>query len=282
VYQVNVMIDGFMAQALLTRGGPTTYYYANRIQQLPLALVATAATSAVFPALKALGHAGRTEELRRLHARTHLSIVFVALPATVGLFVLARPIVAVLLGHGEFGEEGIVRTADALRLLCLALLPAGAVGLVGRTYYAIGDFMTPVRVSTAMLGLNIALNLLFLLAFRLDVAGLALATAISAWGNLALLVPGLLGRWKGVAEPTGLRFGDSLLRMGIAAGLCGLAAWSGHRALAEDAHSVAALAVAILSGIVVYIAASTALGVPQWTEIRARIGRPWRAGDRGG
>ena len=56
VYQVNVMIDGLMAEGMLADGGPTALYYANRIQQFPLALVATAAISSVFPALQAHGH----------------------------------------------------------------------------------------------------------------------------------------------------------------------------------------------------------------------------------
>jgi putative peptidoglycan lipid II flippase len=50
IYQINVLVDSFMANNLLPTGGASTYYYANRIQQLPLALVATSATSAVFPA----------------------------------------------------------------------------------------------------------------------------------------------------------------------------------------------------------------------------------------
>ena len=85
VYQINVMIDGFMAEGLLRDGGPSAHYFANRVQQFPLALIAVAATSAVFPKLKALGHRGRGAELRALHDRAQLSVCFLALPAGVGL-----------------------------------------------------------------------------------------------------------------------------------------------------------------------------------------------------
>jgi putative peptidoglycan lipid II flippase len=270
VYQVNVMIDGFMAQALLPRGGPTTYYFANRIQQLPLALVATAATSAVFPMLKALGHQRRHTELRALHDRTQRMVLFVGLPATVGLFVLARPVVTVLLGHGEFGAEGIERTSRALSVLCFSLLPAGAVGLAGRTYYAIGDFRTPVVVSSAMLGVNLALNTLFLVVLGLDVEGLALATAISSWGNLALLLPGLGRRLP--ASPGGGSV-RSIVRIAAASALCGLAAYAGHRAMPAEAGSAAALFTAIACGIVSYVVSAHVLGVPEWGSFRARLSR---------
>jgi putative peptidoglycan lipid II flippase len=271
-----------MAQGLLPRGGPTTYYFANRIQQLPLALVATAATSAVFPALKALGHERRLGELRQLHDRTQLMVLFVGLPATVGLFVLAEPIVTVLLGHGEFGAEGIARTSRALSVLCLSLLPAGAVGLAGRTYYALGDFRTPVVISIAMLGLNLALNTLFLVVLGFDVEGLALATAISSWGNLALLLPGLVRRLPAPAgEPGGERPWGSIGRIAAASGLCGAAAWAAYLSLAAETPSLAPLLAAILCSVVVYVAAAQVLEVPQWSALRGRLRRSSRRPDGG-
>ena len=117
VYQINVMIDGFMAEALLRDGAPTAHYLANRVQQFPLALIALAATSAVFPSLKALGHRGRHAELRSLHDRAQLGVCFLALPASVGLFLLATPMASVLFEHGAFGADGVGRVAAALRML---------------------------------------------------------------------------------------------------------------------------------------------------------------------
>jgi putative peptidoglycan lipid II flippase len=274
VYQVNVLVDSFMANNMLSTGGASTYYYANRIQQLPLALVATAATSAVFPALKALGHKREFNEMRKLHDQTHLAIAFIGLPASIGLFVLATPIVSVLLEHGEFGPEGVARTASAMRMLCIALLPAGAVGLIGRAYYALGDFKTPVRVSIASLLLNIVLNAVFILVFDMDTAGLALATAISCWLNVFVLVPGLLRRLRADAGHDVVGIADfkmRALKMLIASGLCGLAAWTAHTLLARTQHSIGALAVAILAGLAAYIGAAQVLALPEWASVRARL-----------
>ncbi len=79
------------------------------------------------------GIARARSELAASHALT-------AIPATVGLFVLAEPISTVLFGRGAFGQEGVERLAATLRMLALALLPAGAVGLSSRAYYARGAF----------------------------------------------------------------------------------------------------------------------------------------------
>ncbi len=187
VYQINVMVDGLMAFQLLEQGGATALYYANRIQQFPLALVALAATTAVFPLIKAHAHLGELGKLRRLHDRSQLAILFLALPAAFGLLALAYPISSVLFEHGEFGPEGVQRVATALRVLAFALIPAGAAGLVGRTYIAMGDTRTPVRTSIWMMLANVLLNVIFVRWLHMDVEGLALATVLSTWGNLLWL-----------------------------------------------------------------------------------------------
>lgn len=269
VYQVNVMVDGFMAQYLLPQGGATTYYYANRIQQLPLALVATAATSAVFPALKALGHRGQGAEMRKLHDSTHLAIGFIALPATLALLVLARPICATLLEHGAFTEAGTARTALGLRYLALALVPAGAAGLLSRTYFALGDFRTPVRVSLGLLVFNLGLNVAFVSGLGMDIEGLTLSTAIVSWANVALLVPGVLSRLPAPAD--GPPFARRMLRMLLASLLSAGAAWGTQRLVGPDARSVPALAAAVAAGLGTYFLAAAWLGLEEWHAIRSRI-----------
>ncbi len=275
VYQINVMLDGFMAISLLAEGGPTLHYYANRVQQFPMSLVAVAATAAVFPAMTALGHTGRRGELRSLHDRTQRLVLFLALPAAVGLFVLARPIIAVSFERGAFGAEGVERAAAALRMLALALVPAGATGLVARTYYALGDFRTPVRISALALVANVVLNVVCVVGLRMDVDGLALATAVTSWGNLLLLLPGLTDRLG--LPPSAPGFGSSALRTLGASLVCGLASFGAHAALEGHAPRSIALLVAMAAGALAFALAARALAAPEWLELRARLTRRRRA-----
>ncbi len=226
VYQVNVMVDGLMAEGLLRDGGPSALYYANRIQQFPLALVAIATTNAVFPSLKALGHTGELGALRRLHDTAQLGVVFLALPAAVGLWVLSEEIAATLFLRGNYGAEGVARVSAALQMLALALIPAGASGLAGRAYYACSDLVTPVRIAAGLLLVNVGLNAAFVLGFEMDVEGLALATAVTSWLSLGLLLAGLRHRLALPAGAGGLLL--RVLRMGLAATAAGFAAQFAH------------------------------------------------------
>lgn len=271
VYQVNVMVDGLMAEGLLPVGGPTNYYYANRLQQLPLALIAIAATSAVFPALQELGHTGKHGGLRALHDRTHLSVAAVALPAAAGLFALAEPVVEVVFERGAFGREGVERTTAALRVLCLAILPAGATGLVARTYYSMSDFVTPVKVSAAMLVLNIGLNAWFLVGLGLDVEGLALATGITSALNVTLLLPGLT-RKLGLPSSS-MGWWGPMVRIGLAAGACGVSSYHVEALLDGVVGRTLALGVAIGVGGATYVGAATLLRVEIVHELVGRVGR---------
>ncbi len=274
VYQINVMVDGLMAESLLPDGGPSAHYYANRIQQFPLALIAFAATSSVFPALKALGHTKRLGELRGLHDRTQLAICFLALPASAGLFVLAHPICRALFQHGAYGPEGVSRMAATLAMLGLALVPAGAVGLASRSYYALADFRTPVRISIAMLAANAALNVAFVVGAGMDADGLALATALTGWGNLVLLLPGLYRRIGVERTERGASPGSRLVRMALAsAGAAGLArgAYDGTLWIAGEARSGLALATAAAVGVGGYAALALALRIPEARAVGARL-----------
>jgi len=274
VYQVNVLVDGLMAEGLLPDGGPSVHYFANRIQQFPLALIAVAATSAVFPALKALGHAGRHGELRALHTRTQLAIAFLALPSTAGLLALADPIAAALFEHGAYSAEGTARIGAALAHLALALLPAGAVGLLSRTYYALGDFRTPVVVSAWMLGANAVLNVAFVPGLGMDADGLALATAVTTWCNFAALLPGLRRRLG--AHPDARDHRGRLARMVAASLVSGLVARGAFELAVGDAapsslRAAASLAGAIALAVGAYAASSALLRVPEWQVLARRV-----------
>lgn len=273
VYQINVMVDGLMAEGLLPDGGPTTHYYANRIQQFPLALIAIAATSSVFPKLKAFASVGRDGELRDLHDRAQIGVAFLALPASAGLFVLAEPIAVALFRHGEFSMDGAARMGSALAMLSIALLPAGAVGLISRVYYAKGDFATPVRVSIAMLVLNTLLNLAFVLGLDMDVDGLALATAVTSWGNALVLWPGLASRLG--LPTTRADLLPRLARVAFASVACGAAAFGVAEAL-DGVGAIWVTCAASIAGGATYFLAAAAIGVGEARAALGRLARPGR------
>lgn len=265
-FQVNALVGGLLALALLPEGGSSLLYYASRLQQLPLSLVAVAATSAVFPALSALGERRELERLRELHERTHLAVAFVAVPASLGLCFFAEPILAVCFQHGEFGAAGVERAAWALRALALAIVPAGAAGLLARTHYALGAVTTPVRVAFALVLVNAALSIGLVAGLGLDLEGFAWSTTLCAWLNLLLLLPGLGGR-LGPARGWG-PLAARLVRITAAAGASTGLAWAGYRMFAREHASAALLFVCIFLTVGLYAGFSELLAIEEWRTLR--------------
>ena len=275
IYQINVMVDGLMANGLLRPGGSSAIYYANRVQQFPLAIVGTAAMNAVFPLLNAHGHLGERSKVRALHDRTQLGILFLALPAAAGLFALALPIASVCYERGNFGLDGTERVAVGLQCLAFALVPAGAATLTSRVYVAMGDLRTPVRIAAWMVALNVLLNVVLVVGLELDTAGLTLSTAVAAWVNLAWHLVGLRSHLDLPAAERGLAARAG--RIALAALASGLVGWGVHRGLglalglAESRRSAPVLLAAMAAAGTTYALACWRLDVPELGEVLRRL-----------
>jgi len=137
-------------------------------------------------------------------------------PATVGLIVLAEPIVRVIFERGEFTSVDTRATALALACYAPGIIGYSAVRLTVPTFYALGTSLTPAYVSVGSMVLNIVLNLT--LVRVLGYQGLALGTAIAALANAAMLLALLRPRLGGL---DGASLGTCLAKIGIAAGVMG-------------------------------------------------------------
>ena len=142
---------------------------------------------------------------------------------------------------------------------------------MARTYYAMGDFVTPVKVSAGMLALNVALNAWFLVGLGMDVEGLALATAITSALNAALLFPGLTRRLGLPASEH--PWSGAFARIALAAVTCGAAAFATERVLDDLVGRFLALVVAMVVGSGVYVGVAAAVRVQIVLEIASRFRR---------
>lgn len=187
VTQLNLAVDVIIA-SLLPAGAVSYLYYADRVAQLPLGVVGAAIGTALLPLLAAQIAAGQRLAAHRSQNRAIEISLALTLPAAVALAVLAQPIVAVLFERGAFGPAAAAETGRVLAAYAVGLVGFVLVKALIPAFFARGDTTTPVVVGIGVVALNLVLNLIFLWGTAMGAAGIALATGIAAWINVAVLV----------------------------------------------------------------------------------------------
>lgn len=199
---------------LLIEGSVTALYNSNRLMQLPLALFGVAIASVSLPMLSDHAAENNYKQLSATVNESLRTVLFIVLPASLGLTVLARPIVVLLFEHGKFTALSTSLTAHALRGYALGLVAYSAIKILANTFYALQEPKIPVKIAIISVVLNICLNIL--LMEPLGVGGLALATSISSWVNviwLYLLLKDRLKKHGEILESScGKKLSDTFLK----------------------------------------------------------------------
>lgn len=190
VYQINIFVDTiFAASSRMPEGSITSLYVADRVMQLALGSYAVAMSTTLLPTMSHQWAAGQWEEMKRTFGFSLRIVSFIMIPAAIGLILLRQPIIQVLFQHGRFTSASTTLTARALFYYSLGLPAFAGVKLIAPMYYATHDTATPARTGAYSLGLNIALNGLFLLFFfrTLSNGSPALASSMAAYFNFGAL-----------------------------------------------------------------------------------------------
>jgi putative peptidoglycan lipid II flippase len=270
--QVMVFVNTLLA-SLLRPGAISFLYYADRVMEFPLGVFGIALASASLPAMSRQAATGdRDGVATTLNLALRLA-VFVSVPATVALVLLRAPIVRILFERGRFGPEDTAATAAALACYGVGLVGFAGARIAAQAFYAIGQPGVAVRLGVVAVAVNIVAAVS--LMTPMEHAGLALASSIGAWANLAALT------WvarRRLGPLGGRALAASAAR--TAAASAPLAAWCwlavrltlpGRAAgtLVEGAW----LAAVVVGGVALFWAASAVVRAPE----RAALGRllPW-------
>ncbi|MEX2606269.1 MAG: murein biosynthesis integral membrane protein MurJ [Kiritimatiellia bacterium] len=188
VFQVNVLCDRLLA--LWVGGyGPVSLAYAERLIYLPLGIFATALGTILLPEFSTLVQLKDREQLGFMLDRSLRVLMYVMIPASAGLAVLAAPIVEVSFQRGAFDALSTLYTSRALTFYAPGLIVFSTAKIFIPLYYAHGDTRTPVRIGLWTVLANLLLNLLFILVLPdgWKHAGLALGTVLSSLLQVILL-----------------------------------------------------------------------------------------------
>jgi putative peptidoglycan lipid II flippase len=184
VMQINLFVDMMLASRL-PAGSISYLYYADRLNHLPLSIFGVAIGTALLPMLSKAWRQGNREQAYYSQNKALDFALQLTIPASIGLMVLAYPLIDLIFGHGNFQKEDVLATAPALAAFAFGL-PAYVTGKVfATTYFACEDTSTPVKIAILCVVTNLCLNLLFMPAFKHT--GMALATSLAAWLNTIIL-----------------------------------------------------------------------------------------------
>lgn len=268
VIQINLFADMIIGSFMPT-GSISYLYYADRLNQLPLSTVGIAVGTALLPMLSRAVASGNKDETRELFNRALEATMFLGLPAAIALIVLAEPIMHVLFVRGQFTPADAQATAFVLQGYCVGLPAYIAVKVFSTAFWSRHDTTTPVKVSIICTLGNIALAL-SLIQF-IGVAGIALATGLVGWLQIALLARPLKGHESLHLDA---RFKRVMPRMVLSTIVMGAGVYGVNIALAPYLHDgagavkYAALSGLIGTGLVLYALASIASGAINLRDLK--------------
>lgn len=259
VSHVGIVIDRSLAS---TTGEQSIGWmrYATTLIQFPLGLVATAVSLAVLPSLSHLAaHDDRGGYQETLYTGVRMVLVLIV-PATVGLFVLATPLISLLFEHGEFTAYDTLWTARALRLYLIGLPFAAVDQVLVFGYYARQNTLVPAVVGAIAVGIYLAVALPLVSVFGM--LALVLANSIQ-WVGHAFIMLELTRRAVGTPPVGGLI--KSTVRVGLASLCMGIVVW-------VVLHTVQPLVPNGLTGRLLAVSAPTVVGMGTYAMLTVVFG----------
>jgi len=241
--QVNVMVNGNFASHL--GNGPVSWLgYAFRLMQLPIGIFGVAIGTVTLPAVSRSAAAGNTAEFRSTLAKGMRLAFLLTIPSTIGLMMLARPIIGLIYERRTFTAMDTARTAEALQLYAIGLCAYAGIKVLAPAFYAIGKRNTPMMVSFISIAVNYGLNQIFTFNLGWAHRGLAFSTGLVALTNFALLY---LLMHRQVQRLETRQMIATLAKLALAGGVLALVCWAGqHWLLAGWIHQGLLLRVLLL------------------------------------
>ncbi|MFM2320116.1 MAG: murein biosynthesis integral rane protein MurJ [Pseudomonadota bacterium] len=252
VAQLNLVINTIIASYLVV-GSISWLYYSDRFVELPLAIFGVALGTVILPKLSSDHAKADASQFRSTMDWALRLALLISIPATLGLILLAEPILAAVMMYGEFKWSDVEMSALSLMTYALGLPAFILVKVLAPGFYSRQDTKTPVKIGIISIFANMALNVLIVLPWFFSGmagahAGLALATALAGYVNAGLLFRTLYKEGVFAAEGG---WAKHLIRIGLATGvMCGLVWLVSPNALWwQTASSLARLSV--LGGLIV-------------------------------
>ncbi|MBU0727546.1 murein biosynthesis integral membrane protein MurJ [Patescibacteria group bacterium] len=268
--QLTMIVNTLIASFLMT-GSITIFYLSDNLQALPLGIIAISFAITSFATLSELATEGTTEPFRNEIRRVMQQVLFLIIPATLGMLVLRYKIIDLILVSGKFSAEDAQITGMVLGFLLISLFAQSLIPILSRGFYAYHNTKTPVL--TAFVGglISVGGSLLLALVLGFGIVGIAIAFSAGAILNFILLyifMHNKLGR-------SILEWGN-IIKMIVASLIMALSVMYITQIVAFSGTVVQKLGVLILYsavGAVVYFVLAALLKIPEVDMVLRRFRR---------
>lgn len=192
MYHVNIFVDTIFCSLawIVGDGAIAAMYYANRLIQFPLALIAISLSQVAVVDLSAYHKQGRMDDFKKLLVFIFQNMMFFVLPAAFIFLCIPEVIIDVLFRRGEFSSNSLALTSSVLFFYSLGLFFFCSIKLLVSAFYALKETSTPAKTVTLAILVNVVLSAI--LMFPLRVGGVALGSSIAAFFNCWLLYRALV------------------------------------------------------------------------------------------
>lgn len=186
--QISLLLNTIFASFLVT-GSVTWLYLSDRLAYFPLGVFGVALITVILPQLSKQYAAKKPEAFSSTLNWGLRCSLLIGLPASLTMLTLSGPLIISLFDYGKFTTHDVFMTQRSVAAYSIGLQAFMLIKVLAAAFYAQKNIRTPVRIGVAVLAANMLLNILFIIPLKH--AGLALASALSAWLNVGLLLYGL-------------------------------------------------------------------------------------------
>ena len=274
--ELNLLVSQRLASGL---GGGVVYALkqAQRIMMLPVGIFAAAIGLSVFPTMTSHVARGEMKEYKQNLTMGLRTVIFITLPASVGLIALSHPVVRAMYQQGAVTTVQIELVSVILVYYCIGVVGYGAQQILNRGFYAVQDTKSPVLINVFVLLFNIIISIILVGPFTYR--GLAMAYSLS--GLLSMLVLGVALRFK-IGQYGGKALVKSALQSIIASAVMGVAVYFVANGLEQvlDLSSkpmqVLQVGIGITAGVVVYAAMAIVMRMEEAQQVLRIVKRKLR------
>jgi putative peptidoglycan lipid II flippase len=282
-FQINVMLTQGLAfgehAAIVGQ-----FAYAVRLMELPQGVFGISLATYLLPTLSGLALEKNYAQFRLTLRQAAGHLIFVNLLASVLLFTLAGPIIRLLFERGKFDAHSTEQVSFALMCLVPGLISFSLVNIFARAFYAVGDLVTPMKISVFCLTINLLFAGILLFEFHLGPGALGLANTLSAACNLSLLVFALRKKLRSLEMKETVAQLPALAAAALAAALTarrGALLWQDHFGHASLLPRLGEVFLPMTAATAIYFAFSWWMNIPSAREMIGLVAARMKPDPRG-